>query len=222
MKKISSHALEQLCQNTTELQPDKVYLTKDNTIVKIIYDRHLISSSTIYPYAKRIKNNSQQLLAKGISTVDVKEIFYCPEKKLSVVIYPALTGTDCRKQINENSVNVLEKLAEYTGFLHSAGVFFWDLHLGNILYQENENFSLIDIASVNVKSKSLGPIKRARNISHLVGYKYDNDAFKKFGITKFINTYLSHANMNQFSKKLFLYYLQKRLIKKSIILNNQF
>lgn len=214
MKIISNQELSTLCQNTIILQANKVYLRADNIIVKLILDRGLISSATLFPHARRIQKNAMQLTEKNIATIEVQDIFYCPERKVSVVLYAGLAGTDCRVKVAESDLSLLTNLVSYVASLHNKGIFFWDLHLGNILYQENKQFALIDIATVKIKSKPLSIIKRARNLSHLMAYKFDHQTFLNYGLDKFRDLYLADANLTGLRKKLFLWYLNKRIQKK--------
>ncbi len=206
--------LMQRCEGATYLkgtmQRPKLLLCPDGTILKFIYARKkLISSSYFKPYAKRILKNSQYLQAMGIPAMNVQEAFHCQALGCDVVTYPDLKAENVLSLLNKTQdiSRLMKKFAHYLAWLHEQGVFFWDLHLQNVLMNDEGTFFLIDIASLKIYKPPLNFHKRFRNIKRLLRIEEKSQVFIHFGVAKFLHDYVEAAGFtvkqqNRFIKKL--------------------
>ena len=140
---ISAAEFSQLRDGARLLERDyrgeKVLLTPDNHIIKLFYPRRRFTSARIYSYAHRFCNNARKLREKGIITVRCDQLWYDRSNRRHLITYPALPGTTLRSRLGEtgNPVDYLDKLAGYLVTLHTRGILFRSIHLGNILVLEN-------------------------------------------------------------------------------------
>jgi hypothetical protein len=167
-----------------------VMLTPDQKIIKHIYRRGWWSSSTLWPYAVRFKENAASLKTLGISCPAVEAIYHYPSQKCDLVIYPFVTGSSVHQTAITGDYQTLEKLPTFLNKLHSLGIYFHDLHLGNVIYHKTE-FSLVDIASVCIYPKTLAEKYREKNLKHLFDKQEDKPIFEKYGIDRFLEVYYS-------------------------------
>jgi len=188
---------------------DKVLLRPDKKIVKLFRTKRLISSAQLYPYALRFKRNSEALNQRGIVSVNVEDIGYCPEIERHLVVYPLLEGETLREVLqNTNEEIIIDEYARFISELHEAGIYFRSLHMGNVLYRSGRNFALIDVADMSIGSSPLGVIKRLRNFRHLTRYKADVSRICHHGVQRFLDNYLAAGSLSPLSR-----WLLSRLIK---------
>jgi hypothetical protein len=199
---ISAAEFKQLRDGARLLERDyrgeKVLLTPDNHIIKLFYPRRRFTSARLYPYAHRFCNNARQLREKGIITVHCEQLRHDRTNRRHLIIYPLLPGTTLRNRLNEtdNRDIHLDKLASYMVTLHSKGILFRSIHLGNILVLENGDYGLIDIADMSIQQRPLGLRKRARNFRHLLHDKEDREEFSTYGYNRFIEQYEQAAGIS--------------------------
>ncbi len=235
MKKLTLQQFNELIKDTKTIKgtPNwpKVLLTPDHLVLKLIYKRKkLFSTSFVYPYAYRFARQSKKLQAKGVVAPVVKDIYHCPEKNCHIVTYPLIDGESLDKLImdptpvlseaegvkprddndkksrdyndkesrdNLSPLDLLIKFARFVAELHDKGIFFWDLHLGNIMITPECKFALLDITSVKIYRNPLSIKKRARNLARFIRIeKKNNNLFQdERQLEKFIANYCRIANI---------------------------
>lgn len=183
----------------------KIIESPSGNIIKFFWPRKIISRSRIQSPAKRFIKNALKLQNTGFHGVDVKTWLHCSDPKVECIVYAKLPGKDFRQTNNKNK---LAEVARFVANLHSQGIFFRGIHLGNLLQCANNKIALLDITDCKVYKKPLGFHKRYRNLRHLLANQDDQNDFKQFGIDKFIDIYLNQANIDLFRKKRLKYLLR--------------
>lgn len=206
MKQITRGQLNALIAANTILfgTPSRpvLMLTPEGEIVKSIYQRKLISRSTLVPQAKRFASNSEKLRSIGILAPEVSKTMFCSEIPVHMVVYPRIPGEDLRTICMQGNLDILVEFAEYLAHLHAAGVYFRAIHLGNILKVEGQGMGLIDIADLQIKRAPLSAFTRARNIAHLFGIDDDKSFFLEFGVSRFLDVYSRFAALSGLQRRL--------------------
>jgi hypothetical protein len=198
---ISAAELRQLCAGARLLERDqrgaKVLLTPDNHIIKLFYPRRRITSARIYPYAYRFWNNARRLLEKGIITIRCEQLRYDRQHQRHLITYPLLAGTTLRDRLAgvSNVADYLDKLATYLVTLHTKGILFRSIHMGNILVLENGDYGLIDVADMSIQQWPLGLRKRARNFRHLLHDRSDREQLREYGYNRLLENYEAAAGI---------------------------
>ncbi len=214
MKVLDAAALRDFIEVGTVLygspsQPG-IMLTPQDEIVKFFYVRKRVSTSTFFPQAKQFTRNSRKLRELDIPAPVVKEVGYCPEKSIHMVIYDRLPGADFREHMAEGNIELLTLLPGYLAGLHDEGVYFRAIHLGNILYHE-ASISLLDISDLKVVTRPLRVFERARNIAHLINAQDDKAYIISFGIHRFVSSYIDLAGFGETRRRLFVKRLELAL-----------
>ena len=183
---------------------EKVLLTPDMHIIKLFYPRRKITSARIYPYAYRFWNNARQLREKGIITIQCEQLRHDRHKGRHLITYPLLPGTTLRDRLAEvsNGDDYLDKLATYLVTLHTKGILFRSIHLGNILVLEDGDYGLIDVADMSIQQSPLGLVKRARNFRHLLHDRRDRERLEKYGYNRLLNNYEKAAGISGYRGRL--------------------
>ena len=191
----------------------KVAQGADGDIIKLFRSKRLLSSTRLFPYAQRFRQNSERLAARGIPTVKVKAVYRCPGVRRDLVVYRPLPGTMLREALAESAEaeTLLLRLAEFLAGLHRQGVYFRSIHFGNIIVAEDGRFGLIDVAAMHVRRRALGPWRRARNFRHLLRYPEDRQAVNRLGFEHFLQHYLAEAGLGKNQKHLF-----RRLLRRYV------
>ena len=198
MDKISKADFTKLLEPHEVLERDKygikVLKTEDGKIIKIFRFKRFFSSALISPYAQRFQRNAEHLTKLGIKTVKVERVAYCPENKSHIVIYPMISGLSLRQLLGQQySSQLIDQLTGFIARLHDLGIYFRSLHMGNIIFTDNEEFALIDIADMRIHSQPLTANQRIRNFMHMLRYKKDKNLLSQFGIEKFFSRYLEQT-----------------------------
>lgn len=178
-------------------------LTPADEMVKFFYRRKRISTATFLPQAQRFTTNSRELLERDIPAPVVKDIMYCEEIPVHMVLYNRIEGKDMRDLCQSSGVATLARLPEYFAHLHKAGIFFRAVHLGNILVNA-EVISLLDISDLSTQDSSLGVFRRARNLAHLFNAEHDKAYFVSYGLHKFLQEYITACQFGAIDAWLFL------------------
>jgi len=183
---------------------EKVLLTPGNHIIKLFYPRRRLTSARIYPYAHRFWNNALQLREKGIITVHCEQLRYDRQNRRHLVTYPLLPGTTLRDTLGKvsNGDDYLDKLATFLVTLHTKGILFRSIHLGNILVLENGDYGLIDVADMSIRQRPLGLIKRARNFRHLLHDRGDRERLNEYGYGRLLENYETAAGISGYRRTL--------------------
>jgi len=203
MRFMSGREYTGLTKGATELERDrhgvKVLLTPEGRIVKLIRIKRWFSLSAIHPYSVRFRNNAGRLLAMGIPSVQVEQVFYCHSIRRHGVVYPLLQGESLEKIAARDGMSdkLYNKLAGFIAMLHAKGVYFRSLHLGNILLLPDGEFGLIDVADMRFSNSSLRVDLRRRNFRHLLRNQNHRKLFESFGLEGFLKLYLASANLSQ-------------------------
>jgi len=177
---------------------EKVLLTPSNHIIKLFYPRRRVTSARIYPYAYRFWNNARKLREKGIISISCEQLRHDRLKGRHLITYPLLPGTTLRSRLAEvsNGDDYLDKLATYLVTLHTKGILFRSIHMGNILVLENGDYGLIDVADMSLQQRPLGLVKRARNFRHLLHDRSDRDRLEEYGYDRLLDNYETAAGIS--------------------------
>jgi serine/threonine protein kinase len=218
LKRISVPEYEQLVQNSVSLankggRPG-ILLTPHHLIIKHTYKRNWWSSSTVWPYPMRFKKNAVRLLAMGFTAPTVKAVFNFPPGQCYLTIYSHLPGITVRELSQQGEVTHLQKLPQFIENLHDRGVYFRDIHTANLLYQPNQQFALLDIASVKIYPTPLNLRQRVRNMIHLIRKQECRDALLPIGLLELINQYLHLTPLSFHQRQRFWNYLRRSAAQK--------
>ncbi len=152
-----------------DLHGDKVLRLANGDYLKLFRRKRLISSAAWYPYAQRFADNAVALHQRGIPCPELVAVYRIPAIKRDAVLYHPLAGHTLREIIaaGEESPDLRVRLDDFIARLHSSGIYFRSLHLGNIVLTPSGEFGLIDIADMRVGSRPLRVHQRRRNLQHL-------------------------------------------------------
>ncbi len=200
---ISQQEYKEISRGAREIERDrfgvKVLLRPDGRIIKLFRIKRILSLSYIYPYSFRFWHNSKKLQRMGINTVAVERIFYCHAIRRHGIIYQLLEGDVLADlmQADPGRSDLLEQMARYMALLHSKGIYFRSLHLGNVLLLPDGGMGLIDVADMRFKLRPLSARQRRRNFVHLLRRQAHRAIFERFGIERFLELYLRAANLTE-------------------------
>ena len=215
MKSLTKSEFENLIAGAELLKSDgygpKVYRRPDATYVKLFRQKRILSLSNLWPYVKRFKNNSLKLKHRGIDTVTVLELYNCQEIERTIVTYSELKGELLRSALSkQDSPMLAQQLAAFIADLHKKGIYFRSIHLENIILQPNNRLGLIDIADMRIRYFTLNPLRRVRNLCHMLKYQEDNGILSVNGrLDSFLNNYLASAQLGFINKYLFTFFVRK-------------
>ena len=190
---------------------DKVLLRSDGLVLKLFRRKRLISSATIWPYAKRFARAAKRLRDLGVTTVDVSAVYRVRSIGRDVVVYRHLDGEPLRGALAD-AARTQALLGRFTGHLvqlHGQGVYFRSIHFGNVIVLANGGFGLIDVSETRFSRGALNPRKRARNFKHLLRYSEDVAALQQFGTDQFVRNYLEHVQLSNRQQRQFLHRLSR-------------
>lgn len=213
MDRLSIQQFNKLIQDTVflkgnHIKPKVLLKTSTQEVFKIIKkSKKWFSISHIWSYAKRFEHASFHLKKLNISALYCKQIFYYPAAKSHIVIYNYVEGTDLCTLTNAKNPMYYTKVLQLVHKLHEAGVYFRDFHLGNVLLQENQRLTLIDVASVSIKKSPLNPRQRARNFLHWFNRQEDKPYFEYFSPEILVQEYLKLCQFTLKQQNKFMIYL---------------
>lgn len=172
-EKLPQSAFEEMIAKATLLEKDafgpKVYNLVGDRILKLFRSKRLLSSNLFDPYAKRFARHSVRLKQCGIRTIQVQQWGKIPHLKRHYVLYEKLAGSSLRESLDWKP----NQLGGFFAALHHQGVYFRSCHLGNILWTPEQDFALIDIADLHLRSRPLSEQERRRNFQHLIRVRKD-------------------------------------------------
>ncbi|XAL98298.1 phosphotransferase [Phycisphaeraceae bacterium D3-23] len=215
MQTISQDPYETLIDAATVLSQDahgpKVYALADGTVLKLFRHKRLLSSSRVWPYAKRFELAAKALAKRGIPCVQVIKVARVPHLKRDMVVYTYLAGETLRAMLvdamaaNDTAARdaLLEQHAAFLAKLHQARIYFRAVHFNNVIVTPDNTLGLIDISEVWPFPFPLNPLQRARNLRPMLKYDEDRAALTGYGLKRFVNDYLTHAQLTPPSKLLF-------------------
>jgi len=216
MKRLSLTEFELMCQQCTWIKGDKnwpkVLCTRENHVIKVTYKRHkLFTSSWIVPYSQRFIARSHALRRHNIIAPEVKRSYQCQRRNCYVLVYSKIQGEPLTHLLNQVDWH------DVTAFLvrlHDHGVFFWDLHLGNVIRQESGQYGLLDITTAQVKRYSLILSQRVRNIARFVTIEYEAAHLLKSQVKRVIEYYLRATRWRKSKKLKFIRRLRNNLLQR--------
>ena len=215
MMTMSYQEFEEFCEKSEILQwkdgLPSIIKHDSNLISKVWQKRIRPSSDWIYPYYRRFCRNARKLLSRGVSAPHVKHAFRVSGRKIHIVTYEELPGISLKKVLtNHRDMLDIAGLARFFAHLHSNGIYFRSLHLGNVLRLDSGGFGLIDVADVHFLIFPLSMNLRTRNLSRLLYYKKHRilleDCFKAI-----VDEYCAHLNMDAESGRRFYGKIQDHL-----------
>jgi serine/threonine protein kinase len=151
----------------------KVYLLHDGNILKLFRRKRIFSSAMFRPYSKRFIDNVTELQKLGVPTLEVLQFFRLQAPGMTAVLYRPLPGNTLRQIADKEGFSwqqTLPALATLIRSLHSSGIYFRSLHLGNIVVTPDNRMGLIDVADMRFLR---GPLPRhliKRNLQHFARY----------------------------------------------------
>lgn len=152
---------------------EKVLRLADGTILKLFRRKRLLSSATMFPYAKRFLANARKLERLGVAVPRIVRVGRVSCIDRDAVVYSPLAGETLRDLARAGlDPERQQKLkAVFTRFvigLHAKGIYFRSLHIGNVVLMPDERLGLIDFADLRIHPWPLGRYLRARNMRRMV------------------------------------------------------
>jgi tRNA A-37 threonylcarbamoyl transferase component Bud32 len=208
MRTLSKTEYDKLLARSEIIQKDrsgvKVLRQPDGDFLKTFWCRESASFRRIYPEWFRFVQHAEALQRRGILTVTVKEALRIPHLKRTAVIYRPLEGRTLRQvaAAGEFDAALAARLGRMIAGLHSKGVYFHSLHLGNVLLCPDGTFGLIDISNMRIFPWSLSAGVRMRNLTHLFRYPEDRQILTQAGIEGFTQGFLEIGEIPDFRCRL--------------------
>lgn len=188
----------------------KVWRLPDDRIVKLFRPRGRFSRTRLHPANERFTANAQALTDLGFATVVVQRLFVYPPMGCSGVVYQALPGETLESHLRDADSEVLIlRLGELMAKLHTSGVMFRALHLGNLLVASEGGLALIDVEETKLSRRPLGPWRRLRNFRHLLRREVDRRLLGKERFEQLVDGYLQNAVLSNAQQRT----LRQRLYK---------
>ncbi len=201
MKSVSAEAINKLIADSKLLEADlfgpKVLESADGRLIyKLFRRKRWFSSALLRPYAVRFARNAERLKALGFATVNVREVSWCGALKYHLVTYEKVAGKSLRELANEEPDSIIfTELGRMIARLHSKGVYFRSLHLGNLLRNQGGQLVLIDIADMRFYHRTLSAPQRRRNFQPLLNRMDDHHLLTADMWQTLINAYASAAGI---------------------------
>ena len=152
---------------------EKVLLLADGNILKLFRRKRFISSAAWYPYARRFVDNATALAALGIFVPEVIAVWRIASVERDAVLYRPLAGTTLRARLRQeiDAKTQHNEKRQFTAFvirLHSLGIYFRSLHLGNVVLTPGGELGLIDFSDLRIWPRPLPGFMRRRNIRRML------------------------------------------------------
>jgi len=220
MRRITRDAYEKMIAGAAVLarddHGDKVLRLADGRGLKLFRRKSVVSSTWLWPYARRFAHASRCLAKRGITTVAVDAVFRVPAIERDVVVYRYLEGVTLRdapgssgtpgspgtpgssgtlKNPGKGGDHLMEGFARFLAELHGKGVYFRGIHFGNVLRLPDGRWGLIDVSEARFRPWPLWVRLRARNFKPLLRYPEDAAAIEAFGHARFLERYAHHARL---------------------------
>ncbi|MFC6339038.1 toluene tolerance protein [Pseudomonas sp. CCM 7891] len=163
----------------------KVYLLTDGNILKLFRRKRLFSSALFRPYSQRFITNAAGLHERGIPTLNVLDFYQLPTPGMTAVLYQPLPGETLRQISSKEGFDWQDNLAPLVALirrLHTAGIYFRSLHLGNIVVTPDNEMGLIDVADMRFLHAPLSPALVKRNLQHFARYIARENLNERFPI----------------------------------------
>jgi hypothetical protein len=116
----------------------------------------------------------------------------------TAILYQPLEGRILRQiALSEGlSVTTLQQFGAFVAELHSRGVYFRSLHLGNVVVTGDGEFGLIDIADLSIRPWGLFFSERLRNFRHICRLEDDRSHIGQEGWHMFFSAYRQAAGLS--------------------------
>lgn len=159
---------------------DKVLRLRDGTMLKLFRRKGLLTSATLFPYARRFVRNALALARAGIPVPRVIALLRVPELARDVVHYQPLAGQTLRELARTGldagqRRKLRDDLTRFIIGLHGKGIYFRSLHIGNVVVTPDGRFGLIDFTDLRIYPWSLGKYQRRRNLQRMLGIADEAD-----------------------------------------------
>lgn len=201
-KLLSDSDFNDLCKTASVLERDvrgvKVLRLEDGNILKIFRLRGFFSSSRIYSNARSFCRNATRLKKLGISTVKDCQLYHFSNASNTVVVYKPLEGDTLKtlfygiKATEQDCVN----LGCFVAKLHTLGIHFKSLHLGNIVRTHSGELGLIDIADMRIFPWQLMLKTRVRGFKRFLRYQEDIKIIGKHNWELILASYIESSGLN--------------------------
>ena len=164
----------------SDLHGEKVLRLTDGRIIKLFRRKHLITSASLYPYARRFADNAEILALRGVPVPRVIDTRRIPAIKRDMVLYWPLEGTSLRALNQagldaERKIKMKQQFTDFVIYLHSRGIYFRSLHLGNVILTPAGALGLIDFSDLRTYSRPLPVSLRRRNIRRMLEFADERD-----------------------------------------------
>lgn len=177
----------------------RLLLSTENKIIKHIYKRKWFSTATLWPYATRFINNAKRLKSKNILVPEINAVYFYPKLNCDILIYDYVDGPTLYDIACNNDLSFMPKFAHYIAMLHDLGIYFKDLHLGNIVVK-NDSYTLLDLESIHCKRRALTLTQRAQNLKYMFSIKEHVQFYQQFGADKFLDEYYKAVSQSDRSR----------------------
>lgn len=206
MLSFSARYLEQLIADCQVLEADgfgpKVLESADQLVIyKLFRRKRWFSSALFNPYAKRFVANATKLKSRGFRTIEVREIRYCKQLAYHMVVYERLPGQSLRDRL-KSQISAVDReqvfvyLGKMMARLHAGGVYFRSLHLGNLLWCNDGDLPLIDIADMRFYRRTLSTSLRQRNFRPLLKRMDDHTLISFDDWNLAVESYLEEVDLS--------------------------
>ncbi len=178
---------------------DKVLETTGGLIVKVFRIKRIFSSARLIPYARRFNRAARELKARGIPSVEMKDIFHIKGTNKDAVVYKPLPGETLRDTLAASATpdKIMNRFVSFFALLHTKGIYFRAIHLANVVVLPNGQMGLIDISEARFFSRALKIKMRARNFNPLLRYQEDQNSIERYGIKRFLTQYIEQSHITE-------------------------
>lgn len=204
VNELSQSAWKTLCDNAQVISSHAVYgpkviRLKGGEYIKVFNKKKGLSKRKFFPKYKTFIHNSQQLKALGFNTVEIVDVYFLPHIHAYAVQYVPLKGDDFRHVFKTNPQEGVGPLMDFVVALHEKGIYFHGMHLGNVLYHENQ-FGIIDMADLSFHCAPLRADLRVRQLRRLFDYHQDHPCFESIGFENILTLYIAKARLSGIRK----------------------
>lgn len=147
-------------------------------ILKLWYAKQLWSSTRLFPYSVRFRKNAHRLRSLNVSAPMVRGWGTAGAAAAHYVCYEELPGRSLRQWLPEAD---LVAVGQFVAELHGAGIDFRSLHMGNMLWDGSDLYSLVDVTDCGFKRAPLSLENRARRLIYLCTHRQERDYFRNDG-----------------------------------------
>lgn len=196
----------------------KVLKLANGNILKLFRLRNQWSIARWYGYAQRFCANAKRLHQRHIPTVSIVDAYLIADESIFSALPAPITFKPRRNSANQTyaveyaplpgktlkelliserlSTAHIMQLGAFIARLHSSGVHFRSLHLGNIVLTPEEKMGLIDVADMRIYPWALWFNTRLRGFRHVTRYAKLNEQFGQKNWQLLTDTYIQQAKLS--------------------------